>query len=267
MRLPLKVLISITVGLSLIAAFIPELAGWLALSRVGIEHLFLWQLISYCFVVKGPVSVAFFLSLFFDMYLLWMFGTHLIERSRARLFFTLYFGAVLLGGASALLFPNGYLAGSTNGVYAILVAWMLLNQNSKLLLFFALPFKSQWLILGLLGMTLLIDLSNAYWAGAVSLAVASVYSYLFTLVVWKEPGPFFFLRRYEKKLFQFLEKRKKHEKYASSKIFDIRSGEPILDDDQFMDAMLDRISRHGESSLTTAEKKRMKEISKRKSRV
>lgn len=264
MRSPLKFLIFTTVGISLLAGFIPELYSWLSLSRMGIERLFLWQLISYIFVERGPISFGFFLTLAFNMYILWMFGSHLIERSHTRLFLILYLGAPILGGLASLAFPHAYLAGSTNGVYAILIAWMLLNQGAQLLLFFTLPFKAQWLILGLLGATLLIDITNGHWAAAVSLAVASIYSYLFTLIVWRQPGPFPLLRRFEKTIFQFLEKKKRHERYNRSKIYDIKSGAPVLDDEQFMDAMLDRISRHGEQSLTSSEKKRMKEISERK---
>lgn len=264
MQTPLKALIALTIALSVLAGLLPALYLWLALSWSGIEHLLLWQLVTYIFVEKGPISLSFFLNLAFNVYILWTFGTHLLERSHTRLFLFLYFGATLLGGAAALLVPNAHLAGSANAVYAILVAWMLLNQGSQLLLFFSLPFKAQWLILGVIGATLAIYIANRYWAGAISLAVACIYSYFFTLIVWRQPGPFFFLRRAEKRIFQFLERKKKHEAYTHSKIYDIKSGEPVLDDDQFMDAMLDRISRHGEESLKAAEKKRMKEISKRK---
>ncbi len=264
MRSSLKLLIFTTLVISLFAALIPKLFAYLALSISGVHNLFFWQLISYIFVEKGPISFGFFLNLAFNMYILWVFGSHLIDRSHERLFLFLYFGATLLGGASALLFPNAFLAGSTNAVYAVLVAWMLLNQGARLLLFFAIPCKAEWLVLGLIGITILMDLSSGLWAAATSLMISCIYSYLFTLVVWRQNGPFFFLRRFEKKVFQFFEKRKKHESFTHSKIYDIKSGEPVLDDEKFMDAMLDRISRHGEDSLTPAEKKRMKEISKRK---
>jgi membrane associated rhomboid family serine protease len=261
---PLKLLIFATLAISLLSANLPEVFNLLTLSRNGIEHFFLWQLITYIFLEKGPFSLSFFINLAFNMYLLWVFGSLLMERAEARLFFLLYFGAALVGGLFALADPHALLASSTNGVYALLVAWMLLNQHAKLLFFFALPLKAKWLILGLVIVTLVLDLANHSWAAAISLAAACIYSYFFTLTVWKQPGPFSFLRKFEKRFFQFFEKKRVHESYKHSKIYDIKSGEPILDDDQFMDAMLDRISRHGEDSLTGAEKKRMKEISKRK---
>lgn len=264
MSFPLNLLIPLTILLSLLAGFFPSLAPWFALSWAGIEHLFLWQLFTYILIERGPISVNFFINLAFNMYILWVFGTQLVERSHARLFLMLYFGAALIGGLAALGMPHPFLAGPANGVYAILVAWMLLNQKSQLLLFFSFRINAQWLVLGLIAATLLIDLAGSYWAGAVGLAASCIYAYFFTLIAFRQPGPFHFLRRFEKRIFQFLERKKKHETYVHSKIYDIKSGEPVLDDDQFMDAMLDRISRHGEESLTPAERKRMKEISKRK---
>ncbi len=264
MRILLKVLILTTLVLSLLGALIPTLYAFLAFSWNGVQHLFLWQFITYLFVEQGPLSFPFFLNLAFNLYLLWIFGSQLMERAHPRLFLTLYLGAGLLGAAAALAVPHPLLSGSTNGVYAILIAWMLLNQGSVLRLFFAFNFASQWLILALVGAALLLDLTNDDWAGALSLAVSCLYAYLFFLITWRQPGPFFFLRRFEKSLFRFLEKKKTHTPYNHSKIYDIKSGEPVLDDDQFMDAMLDRISRHGEESLTPQEKKRMREISKRK---
>jgi membrane associated rhomboid family serine protease len=263
MRTPLKILIFLTIGVSLAAGFLPQLYGWLALTWAGIEHLYLWQLITYIFLEPGPISFGFFLQLGFNMYILWMFGTSLIERSHTRLFLTLYFGATLLAGLTALAFPHAVLTGSTNAVFAVLTAWAMVNPGSQLLLFFSIPFKAEWLILALVGFSLFIDVTTANWVAAVCLIVSVLYAYLFSLIVWRNPSPFPFLRPFERNILRLLEK-KPRETHHHSKIYDIKSGEPVLDDHQFMDAMLDRISRHGEDSLTPAEKKRMREISNRK---
>lgn len=263
MRTSLKILILLTVGMAVTAGFIPTLYHWLALSRMGIQEWHLWQPITYIFLEQGPLSFHFFLQLAFNMYLLWMFGSSLIERSHTTSFLLLYLGSGVVGGLASLIFPSAVLAGSTNAIFAILVAWMILNPGSQLLLFFTLPFKAQWLILALIGMALLIDLSHAQWAYATALVASSVYGYLFTLIAWRQQSPFPFLAPLERKILRLLEK-KKGEIYRPSKIYDIKSGEPVLDDNAFMDAMLDRISRHGADSLTPAEKKRMKQISERK---
>jgi len=263
MRTYLKVLIFFTIGVSLASGFFPQLYNWLALSWAGMEHFYFWQLITYIFVEPGRISLPFIIQLGFNMYILWMFGSALIERSHPRLFLTLYFGAALLSGLTSLTFPHSILSGSTNAVFAVLVAWIIVNPGSQLLLFFAIPFKAEWLILALIAFSLLINLTSANWMAASTLMVACIYGYLFALIVWRQTSPFSFLRNFERKILRFLEKKPK-ESYHHSKIYDIKSGAPVLDDDQFMDTMLDRISRHGEDSLTPAEKKRMREISGRK---
>jgi membrane associated rhomboid family serine protease len=263
MRTSLKILIFTTIGLSLIGGFVPIVQAWLALSWAGMERYYLWQPVSYLFVQPGPLSLGFFIGLGFNMYVLWMFGTSLLERCRWPLFYALYLGSGLVAGLASLAFPNVYLAGSTTAVYAILVAWMMLNPGSQVLLFFALPFKAHWLIAGLIGFTLFVDISAADWVSCVSLTASVLFGYIFSLIAWREQSPFSFLRPFERKILRLLEK-KKQQPYTHSKIYDIKSGAPVIDDDQFMDAMLDKISRHGEESLSAAEKKRMKEISEKK---
>ncbi len=263
MRTSLKILIFTTTGVSLAAGFFPQLYQWLALSWSGIEQFYFWQLITYIFLEQGPLSLSFFIQLAFNMYLLWMFGSQLLERTRPRLFLSLYLGSAILAGLAILAFPRATLAGGTNAIYALLVAWMILNPGAQLLLFFAIPFKAYWLIAALIGFSLFVDISASDWIHATALAVSCVYSYLFTLIVWRQQSPFPVLAPFERKILRLLE-RKNKEPYQHTKIFDIKSGEPVLDDDQFMDAMLDRISRHGAESLTAGEKKRMKQISERR---
>jgi membrane associated rhomboid family serine protease len=258
----IKILIFTTLAASLAGGLFPEVYSTLALSWNGLEQFYFWQFLTYIFVERGPLSFPFFLQIAFNMYLLWIFGSSLLERTHTRRFLTLYFGSSLLGGLSVLIFPHTALSGSINPLYALLAAWVVLNPSSRLLLFFAIPFKAEWLILGLVGASLLIDLSHAQWAMALSLAISTLYGYLFALITWREHSPFPFMRPFERKLLYFLDKKEPIHRH--SKIYDIKSGAPVLDDDQFMDAMLDRISRHGEDSLTPQEKKRMKEISERK---
>jgi membrane associated rhomboid family serine protease len=262
MRISLKALILLTICTSLLSVIFPSLMPYIALSWTGIKHLYLWQLGTYVFAEKGPISLGFFLQLTFNMYVLWAFGSSLMERSRPLLFFVLYFGAAITAGLISLLFPHSLLTGSITPIYAILIAWMMINPYSQLLLFFAIPFKAHYLIVALLGFSLFLSLSNGDLAGGATLLVSAFFGYLFSLIVWRNFGPFPFLRPFEKALLRFLEKKKKP--YTHSKIYDIKSGTPILSDEQFMDAMLDRISLYGEGHLTPEEKKRMQAISKKK---
>jgi membrane associated rhomboid family serine protease len=256
----IRTLVFSTIAISIVSALFPVLQQLLALSLSGIHNLFLWQFLTYPLVHAGPLSFSFLLHLAFNMYLLWVFGSSL----------ALYFGAALVSGLVAAgvmyLFNLPYfLAGSSAPLYAVLFSWMICNQGAELLLFFAVPFKAQWLVLGLLGANLLIDLSNGDWVSCASYITAALFGYFFSLAVWKTHSPFSFLRPFERAFFRLTSKRTP-KPYSHSKIYDIHSGEPFLEDDVFMDTMLARISLHGEDSLTADEKARMNAISARKTR-
>ncbi|MES2272938.1 MAG: rhomboid family intramembrane serine protease [Chlamydiota bacterium] len=274
---PLKFLILITIAATLGSAFSPYLQALLSLSLEGIRHLYLWQLFTYLFVSKVPGTLSFslLLQLAFNMYLLWVFGSQILLRAHPVRFFALYFGSGIFAGLLALglmslISSPSTLSGSTTALYAVLVAWIMVNRDAQLLLFFVLPIKAYYLLILLIGANLLIDFSNRDWIDCVSFLGSSFFGYCFALISWREQGPFLFLRPFEKMVLRTLEKLRHLGKkrapnfYKHSKIYDIHSGEPVLDDDAFMDAMLNRISLYGEDSLSPDEKKRMHTISARK---
>lgn len=262
MRQPIKVLIFLTLAVSLIAAVFPQLQGWLALTLSGFSHFYVWQLITYPFVELTPVSLSWFFQLGFNAYMLWIFGASLLERAGTVRFLALYFGSALVAGLTSLLFPHGILAGSTYPIYALFIAWLILNPQAQFL-FFSFPFKAKWLLLGLIGLTLFTDITTGHLEQAAALVASLLFSYFFTLIAWRTQSFFSFLHPLERRILSFWEK-KPSASSGHSKIYDIKSGAPVLSDEQFMDAMLDRISRHGENSLTPEEKKRMQQISQKK---
>ena len=261
----LKILLAITGALSL---FSSRLIPYLALSLQGIEKLFLWQLATYPLIHPFPIGLF---QLLFNLYLIWTFGSYLIERMGAASFFSLYFGAASFAGAASLLamkmtYMSAPLMGTTPIVLASLVSWVLFNADARLLLFFTLPLKALHLILGLIGIALILDLTNSDWVHLFANIGAVLFGYLFTVIISRIYSPFLFLRSFERRILRLLEKinsvGKKERK--NTKIYDIKSGSPVLDDEQFMDAMLAKISLYGENSLTPEEKKRMDRISKKK---
>ena len=90
--------------------------------------------------------------------------------------------------------------------------------------------KAAWAIGGIIAIDLLIHLSHGAWIQLFANGSGALFGYLYL----KAPT----LLRHKDKF------------YHPTKIFDFRSGQPVLDDDQFMDAMLARISLYGENSLT-----------------
>ena len=272
--LPLKILILGTIALSL---FSPYVAPLLTLSLAGIKNLYLWQLITYALIEPASLglSFTFLLHLALNMLLLWTCGASLIPRTKPLPFFSLYFSSALIGGLFALaamsLFHLPYLyAGMAAPLYAIFVAWAILNPGADLHLFFALPFKAHWILLGVFGANFLIDCLHADWVPLFSYAGAFFYAYLFSVIAFRSHSPFPFLQPFERLLLRSAEKLRhigqKPPLSRPAKVYDIKSGDPILEDEQFMDAMLARISLNGEESLTPEERKRMRQISEKKAR-
>lgn len=262
---PLKILL---LSIFLVSIFSPFIGPYLVLSSSGIHHLYLWQFISYLFVHPFPTSLVY---LIFNLYFLWTLGASLLERLKPPLFFTLYFGSGLAAALSAMipmfLFHSPlFLAGSSSALYALLMSWILLNPDARLLLFFTISLKGYQILFLLIGINLLIDFSRADLVSPFSDLSATAFGYFFTLIACKARSPFSFLQSFANRLFRILENMKttKHKTYIRSKIYDIKSGTPILNDDQFMDAMLARISLYGEENLTQEETKRMQNISNKK---
>ncbi|HSW86394.1 MAG TPA: rhomboid family intramembrane serine protease [Rhabdochlamydiaceae bacterium] len=281
----LKMILFSTLAISLVSALCDKLFPYffgilnpfqiLALSEWGIDHCFLWQFFSYLFIspVAGGLSFSLLLSMAFNAYLLWIIGNAIIEKKGALHFLALYFLSGIFTGVcvywlqSALHFSIPF-GGNTSALYSLLIAWIMLYPNLELLLFLTLPIKAKWLTIGLLGSNLLIDLSMGNWLNALALCTAITASYLYCIFVWKVRSPFVFLQPLERILSFPSSKRADKSstsfEFTNAKIFDFKTGKAILNDEEFMDAMLSKIAMHGKTSLSFRERFRLKWISKRK---
>jgi membrane associated rhomboid family serine protease len=259
-------------------SFFPNfpLQYWLNLSWTGMQEHFFWQPLSYLFLVQSDgATVSFFFNWAFHLYLLWIFGTSLIERVGTLHFLILFFGGGLCAGFLGLLimslsYPFHLLSGSSIALYSILVAWVMLNPTAEMRLFFAIPFKVKWLLYGFLGLPLLISLSEWDFVTFVSYFTGAFFGYLYVLCLYHVHSPLPFLHETEKRVIAFFRKRKerKIEKRAKAfreaKVVNIKTGRALLSDEEFESAMLSKISLYGESVLTEEEKKRLHKIPTRK---
>ncbi len=274
----LKIFLGFVSVLTLLAAFFPALSAILGLSTAGISGFFFWQWLSYSFFEPSPQGVlsgSLFIQLGFTLYLLWIFGSSLIERLGERRFFSLFLGSALMGGLAAwgtlkaLHLPALFISPAP-ALYACLFSWTILNAQTKVLLFFTIPLNAGIALYVLLGITFFIYLSEAHWTALAAMLSSMIYAYLFAVFSQRILSPFSWLHPFERFLIKAADIRlwrvKKTKIYCSSKIFDIHSGKPILDDEAFLDSMLTRISLYGETCLTPEEKKRMDEISSKRRR-
>jgi len=282
---PLKWIVLISVGLSLFCTLfdslfphlnIPRPTVFFSLSLWGVQHLFLWQLLTHFFVspFTGGLDLSFVLYLVFNLYFLWVVGSSVILHKSTKDFLSLYLGGGLLGGlvSLALLWINPsptLIAGFNPAFYALLTAWMMLFPEVQVLLFFTIPVKIKWLILGILGVNLFIDISHGDFLHCAPYVSSALLGYFYALLVWHQQSPFTKLHIFEKKLLYFSRKLQRNSSpYHSghSKIYDFKTGNPILSDEEFFEVCLTKIASHGKNSLSLTERWKMRRISKKKKR-
>lgn len=241
---------------------------WLSLSWWGMENSYLWQPLTHLFVQSGELSILFFFVLAFNLYILWVMGSDLVERVGSSSFLGFYILTGVGSGLITLLLMPLFgqytmIAGPSSVIWALLLIWAFLNPERELLLFFLLPVKAIWLVLGLLGVVLLIALSHLdfitfFWT------ISGVFlGYLYALIAWGVHNPFPHFYRFELATLRLFNRLKPKKSTNPSKIFHLRK-EENLGDDAFIDSMLEKISKKGKSSLTSSERKRMDAISKKK---
>lgn len=257
---------------------IPSPQMLFSLSTWGVHKFFIWQFLSYLFVqplAGGGISMALILHIFFDLYLLWAIGSSLIQARGEKQFIGLFFGGALFVGViaylSLFLFGSPLpFAGATTSIYILLIGWAFLFPEANIMLFLMLPVRAKWLVFGLIGVNLFLDFSNGNFLSFFVTFAAMLYGYFYSLLVWEISSPFQSLHGMEKRLIYF--KRKMRHRFKKvvdievqpSKVYDFKTGKAIIQDDEFMDACLEKISRKGKHSLTLRERLRMWRISRKK---
>lgn len=260
----------------------------LSLSWWGINHLYLWQPLSFLFVQPySPSGITFFslVSLFFTMYLLWILGTSIYKLVGKGAFLRFYFFCGISAGILALFMipltgQYGMLAGPAPAILALLTAWSMAYPESEVLLFFLIPVKAKWIMVGSVGAILLITFSQWDIANLILYVLAIFLGYAYACLAWGWRSPFTLTQRIDSILaaaglklrryisipqwLKFVKSKNSSVSPAPGKIIDINTGVPLANDDLFIDQMLAKISKHGERSLSWSERHRMQQISARK---
>lgn len=125
------------------------------LSWWGLSNYYLWQPISCLFLQSEPngINFSFLIALTFNMYMLWLFGSNLIETYGSGSFLRLYFSSGLLASLAALMMVPSVrqfyiIAGPGPSLLASFVAWAMFHRDTQLLLFFCFRSKRNgfWLL-------------------------------------------------------------------------------------------------------------------------
>jgi len=276
----IRYLILLTVLLTLFAALTDRLFIYffgapgpqelLSLSWLGLLNYYYWQPITYFFIQKGMegIDLSFLISLTFNMYILWVFGTMVYERTGAVRFLGLYLiTGILTGICTLLMMPiigsYAVLAGSSAVLLSVFTVWAMYYPENDLLLFFLFPVTPRWLLGGVIATICLVTFSELDVISFFFYAFALLWGYLYGLLLLNLKSPYQFTWSFDQavlRLKQQLLRLDSHE----SKIIDITTRETWNDDETFMDEMLTKISKYGETALTHRERQRMQQISERK---
>lgn len=252
MRPALKWVLLVTISLSLFAALfdlflpragLPRPLELLSLSYWGLFHGYFWQFFTHFLLYPSGEGLSFYfiINLIFTLYMIWAVGNLLIQAKGSRDFLWLYIGGGLVSGmvGAAVIWLAHlpmHLAGTSAALYALMTALVMLAPHAQVYLFFAIPLPIRWLILGMIGIHFLVDLSHGQFLSCAAFMSAVVYAYCFCLLRWKTYSPFTFLRFFERWV---IERRRDS---PVSKIYDIKTGMAILDDESFI-AMCQRKKR------------------------
>jgi membrane associated rhomboid family serine protease len=205
---------------------------------------YIWQLFTYMFLHGG------LFHLFFNMFVLWMFGPPIERQWGTRQFVKYYFYTGIGAGLfTFVLSINSTIPtiGASGAIFGILVAYALMFPDSIIYLWFLFPIKAKYLVI-IFGILELIASVNYTPDGIGHFAHLGgmVVGYLYLKSDWRTASFFRFFRgiRHRRKLRILNKRREETEKLMSQ-----------------VDQILDRINQVGYENLSKAEKKVLEKAS------
>jgi len=171
----IKYLLIINIGVFVIEFFFLDMlkAGTVSIGDVFLKNFALftwnspffrpWQVFTYMYM-HGSFS-----HLFFNMFALWMFGMELENLWGSKTFFLYYticgLGAGLANLLIAPLFtftpPNVPTVGASGSIYGVLIAFGMLFPNRYIYIYFMLPIKAKYLVLIYMGVEVFAVMSQS----------------------------------------------------------------------------------------------------------
>lgn len=143
-------IIVITVGVFFLQNLVPAVNMWLTLTpRLAVEHFQVWQFFTYMFLHGS------FWHLFFNLLMLWFLGT-MIESVWGSARFMRYYLICGIGGGllHALVQYNASVVGASGAIFGLYFAAAMLFPDQQMYLYFLIPVKIKYLVIGLTVMQL-----------------------------------------------------------------------------------------------------------------
>jgi len=230
----------------------PSILNALALQRDAVFPSFqIWRFVTYGFC-HSTASLG---HIFFNMFVLWMFGRSVEPILGSREFLAFYLIGIVISGICHIAISGAPVIGASGGVMAVVFLTAMYYPRMTVLLMFILPIELRWLAV----LYALVDVFGVINPGGDSVAhVAHLGGAAFG-VAYKYFG-WNLTRNFDSKLKSF--KLKQSARQKKLRVYsepDSNISKAKLDEK--VDAILEKISREGEASLTDQERALLKEAS------
>lgn len=272
----LKRILVISISVTLIAIFfnafltqtlgLPSIASLIAITPWGAKHGAVYQIITYPFIssiVFAPLSLWSLLGAFFQYYIVLSIGSTFIYQRGAKRFAFFFFGCTLLTGAVGFLLlaltnsTPALLAGFTYPITAMLIFFAFHNPEAQILIFFF-PVRAKWAVFGLTAIYLFLDFSNGQFIHFFCTLTTFIYAYCYCVLSSEQLGPFTQLHSLDRGLirakYRVLKLLPKRAVNSPSKIQNLYTTKKQIQKDLYLDLILEKIAKHGKSSLSWKER-------------
>lgn len=227
-------------------------------------YLGIWSLSTGNFRIWQPLTYMFmhgsFDHLFFNMFSLWMFGSALENYWGPKRFLFYYLVCGIGAGLLNMLVPGVHVSvGASGAVYALLLAFGMIWPNNYVYLYFLVPIKNKWFIIGMI----LIELFEGIFRSSDGIAhfahLGGMLIGFLIIMYWKRHGGMtgdFSIKDW----FKSLKNRKKYTPYEEIRDercvprSDEEYNRQKAQKERDMDAILDKVAKNGYGSLTQEEK-------------
>ena len=197
----------------------------------------IWQPITYLFIHKD------FLHVFFNMFVLWMFGSELESIWGRKSFLQYYFFTGIGSGLIWLMLnftnANYILAGASGAVYGVLLAFGMMFPNRTVYIYFLLPIKVKYLVIILVAAEFILSMNSTSDISHITHLSAVLIGYIYLRYSWRWKDIRFSIRKYFTEL-SFIIKNKNEKKRVKLQ--------------QEVDHILDKINKVGYEALSNEEK-------------
>lgn len=161
----IKVMLITNVVIFIIQLIYPQLTYALGLSPKKFFSDFpnlIYQPFTYMFLHGGIGHI------FFNMFMLWMFGTEIERNLGTKRFARFYIFSGLAGAILTMIVKSGQIApmiGASAAVYGVLAAYWVMFPNRLVYIYFLFPVKVKWMVPGMMLLGFLFGGANvAHWA-------------------------------------------------------------------------------------------------------